>query len=182
MAEDGSITHDHSGQLSMDELNGFELDDFVGALGEVFENSPWVAQTVWTNRPFPSVEELHRQMMEAVHSAPHERQVAFLNLHPELGGKDPVAERLTRDSAREQGGAGLTALTADEAAELAELNAAYRQAHGYPFILAVNGLDKYAVLQELRRRSRTDSDLEFRGALAEISRITRMRLGRLLEA
>jgi len=181
MTPDRQGTRDATGRARVADLNGLEHEAFVGALGDVFENSPWVAEAVWTRRPFDSADDLHSRMMAVVHAAPRDQQVAFLNLHPELGGKDPVAETLTKDSAREQSGAGLQALTTEEASELAALNAAYRKAHGYPFILAVSGLDKEAVFRELRRRSGNDGDIEFAEALAQIAKITRMRLGRMLD-
>jgi 2-oxo-4-hydroxy-4-carboxy-5-ureidoimidazoline decarboxylase len=41
-------------QITLDELNRMDQGAFVGALGEVFEHAPWVAETAFAARPFAS--------------------------------------------------------------------------------------------------------------------------------
>jgi len=51
------------------------------------------------------------------------------------------------------------------------MNAAYLERHGFPFIVAVKGLDRQEVLLRFRRRLSRSTDLEFDTALEEVCRI-----------
>jgi 2-oxo-4-hydroxy-4-carboxy-5-ureidoimidazoline decarboxylase len=106
-------------------------------------------------------------------------QLALIRAHPELAGKAAGRGELTADSTSEQSGAGLTQCTPDEFARLAELNAAYNENFGFPFILAVRGRDRAAILSEFARRVVRDRDAEFKEALTQIARIARLRLDAL---
>ena len=149
---------------------------FVAALGDLFEHSPWVAQAAWQQRPFASEDALHDAMVAAVRGAPLTRQIAFLNLHPELAGKEAQAGTMTGHSTFEQQGAGLNALSREELLELRRLNAAYLQRHGFPFIIAVLGHTKAQIFEALRTRAGHDTPRELDEALQQIAQITRRRL------
>ena len=60
----------------------------------------------------------------------------------------------------EQAGAGLDALTDAEKARFTELNDAYQAKFGFPFIIAVRGLDKARILQAFETRIANDRDTE----------------------
>jgi 2-oxo-4-hydroxy-4-carboxy-5-ureidoimidazoline decarboxylase len=47
---------------SLTKLNQMDQDDFVAVLGGVFEHTPAIAGQVWNQRPFTSVDALHRSM------------------------------------------------------------------------------------------------------------------------
>ncbi|MFD7156589.1 2-oxo-4-hydroxy-4-carboxy-5-ureidoimidazoline decarboxylase [Kribbella sp. NPDC059898] len=160
-------------------VNELDAAEFAELLGGVFENSPWVAEDAFASRPFASVDELHGRMLSVVLAAPRERQVAFLNAHPELAGRAHRSE-VTRNSDEEQAGAGLNSLSTTDSAHLAELTGAYRARHGYPFILAVRGLTTADILEQLADRAGRETAAEFETALGEIAKITRMRLARLV--
>ena len=162
--------------LDLDAVNTLERDPFVAALGSTFEHSPWVAEGAWAARPFASVDALHAAMVEVVRSAPHATQIAFLRAHPELAGKEAQAGTMTRESVGEQASAGLDALSRDEIGELRELNARYRERHGFPFIVAVRRYGKAQIFEQLRRRIEQGSDTELHEALAQIAAITRLRV------
>ena len=168
--------------MTLDEANGFDTATFVATLGGVFEHSPWVAERAYARRPFASVDELHRAMAEAMHAAPRAQKLALIRAHPELAGRAMVRNELTRDSTREQAGAGLTACSPEEYARLVELNRRYNDRFGFPFILAVKGYDRAGVLREFERRVDRDAETEFDEALAQIARIARFRLAALFGA
>ncbi len=149
---------------------------FVAALGDLFEHSPWVAEAAWPQRPFANESALHDAMMAAVRAAPPAQQVAFLNLHPELAGKEAQAGTMTGHSTFEQQGAGLNALSREELLDLRRLNAAYLQRHGFPFIIAVLGHTKAQIFEALRSRAGHDTPRELNEALHQIAQITRRRL------
>ncbi len=155
---------------------------FMAAFGGLFEHSPWVAEAAWPLRPFASEAALHDAMMGAVRAAPEEQQIAFLNLHPELAGKEAEAGTLTGHSTFEQRGAGLDVLTHDELVELRRLNAVYAQRHGFPFIIAVLGHTRPQIFEALRVRATRDTAREVNEALNQIAQITRRRLHALFVA
>ena len=104
--------------LTLADLNAMDEDAFAGALGGVFEHSPWVARAAHADRPFASVDDLQRALERAMRAAPRERQVALIRAHPELAGREARAGELTAESAGEQARAGLHRLSAGELAAL----------------------------------------------------------------
>ena len=70
--------------FQLDDLNSCPPDAFAAALGEIFEQSPWVAEAATPRRPFPTVAALHDAMMAVIRAAPTDRKLAFLRAHPEL--------------------------------------------------------------------------------------------------
>jgi 2-oxo-4-hydroxy-4-carboxy-5-ureidoimidazoline decarboxylase len=167
--------------MTLVDINRMEQDAFVATLGGIVEHSPWVADSAWERRPFVSADTLHAAMMEALGSAPREKKIALLRAHPELAGKLALRGELTRDSAIEQSGAGLTHCSPQELSELIALNKAYSSKFGFPFIIAVKGLDRSDIIDRFHTRLRNDDATEFREALDQVARISRLRLAALLE-
>lgn len=162
--------------LTLAALNAMAPEHFVAALGEVFEYAPWVAEAAAQQRPFASVQDMHRRMMAVVHASPREQVVRFLCGHPELSAHAVHAGTLTSDSQQEQQGAGLGDLPADQADRLAMLNQAYRSKHGFPFIACVRHYTRTGLFAELNSRSERGTDNELAEALRQIGFITGLRL------
>jgi len=167
-------------RLDLDALNAMDRDAFVAALGPTFENSPWVAQAAWAGRPFASVDALHAAMLDVVRQAPEERRLAFLRGHPELAGREAQSGTMTAESVGEQSSAGLDALSREELDEMQRLNRAYRERHGFPFIIAVRRHTRQQIFEALRTRAAGDTAAEHRAALDQIGLITRGRIDALL--
>jgi OHCU decarboxylase len=168
--------------MTLDEVNALDRNAFVAALDGVFEHSPWIAEAVWPLRPFASVDALHAAMVAAMFGAPEEQQLSLMRAHPELAGKAALRGDLTVDSRSEQAAAGLTRCSPEEFARLQELNAAYNEKFGFPFIIAVKGLHRRAIIERFAKRLGRDRDQEFGEALAQIARIARMRLDAMVGA
>ena len=156
-------------------VNDLSQAAFVARLGGIYEHSPWVADRAFRARPFASVESLHAAMDAAMHSASREEKLALINAHPELLGRLEAAE-LTESSRGEQAGAGLDRCTAEQKARMRALNRAYCEKFGFPFIVAVKGLDWGAIVERIEARLGNSPDEEFETALREIGRIARFRL------
>jgi 2-oxo-4-hydroxy-4-carboxy-5-ureidoimidazoline decarboxylase len=120
-------------------------------------------------------------MVAAIDAAGREAQLALIRAHPDLAGKAALAGELTQESTSEQKGAGLDALTKDEFARFHELNDAYKERFGFPFILAVRGHDKHSILAAFERRLEHSPEDEIAEALAQIARIGAFRLNDLIE-
>jgi 2-oxo-4-hydroxy-4-carboxy-5-ureidoimidazoline decarboxylase len=167
--------------LTLAALAAMSHAEFLDTLGGLFEHSPWVAELAWAERPFASVAALHDAMMSAVRIAPMAQQVAFLNMHPELAGKEAQAGTMTEHSTFEQQGAALAALTHDELLELRRLNAHYAARHGFPFVIAVLGHTKAQIFEALRERGGHETKRERHEALNQVAQITRRRLQALFD-
>ena len=110
----------------MDGINGMDRAAFVQAFGGIFEKSPWVADGAWNRRPFTDTGDMHAAMVNVVKTAPLPSQLALLQSHPDLAGKEAQAGAMTASSVSEQASAGLNALSRDEIKQISDLNAAYK--------------------------------------------------------
>ena len=154
---------------------------FLACFGHVFEHSPWIAEAAWEARPRPDTAEgLHAAMVAVLRAAPHGRQLALLNAHPDLAGKLAVSGALTADSTAEQASAGLDRCTPEEFARFTALNDAYKARFGFPFILAVKGKSRAEILEAFEQRISNTPEEEFAAAMAQVERITFLRLKDLL--
>ncbi|HLZ98678.1 MAG TPA: 2-oxo-4-hydroxy-4-carboxy-5-ureidoimidazoline decarboxylase, partial [Steroidobacteraceae bacterium] len=167
--------------ITLEELNALPPQEFVAALGAVFEHSPWVPERVAGLRPFTSGIALLEALCGAVLQAGESRQLALIRAHPELAGRAAIRGDLTSASLSEQKGAGLSACTRLEYERLQSLNSAYRTRFDFPFVLAVKGHTPQSVIATMERRSTHGRDEERGVALEEICRIARFRLADLVD-
>jgi 2-oxo-4-hydroxy-4-carboxy-5-ureidoimidazoline decarboxylase len=168
--------------LTLERVNAMAPQAFLGALGGVFEHSPWIAERAFAARPFASVAALHAAMVDAVKRAPREAQVALLNAHPELAGKEARTGVLTRNSTSEQTRAGLNALNSKEMEAMTRWNRQYREKFGFPFIIAVRQHSKASIFSEFQRRLANDFETELATGLEQVFAIARLRLEDLVAA
>ncbi len=168
--------------MTLDDINRLSLTEFVGLFGDIFEHAPWVAQQAWEQRPFADLDDLHRKMVDAMMQAPHERQLELMRAHPQLTGRVADRRELTEASEQEQAAAGLDACSAEEKAELSELNCKYFTRHGFPFIIAVKGLSVCDILEAMKRRVGRSTEEEFAENLEQIAKIARLRLEARVDA
>jgi len=162
--------------ISLDRLNTASVDEFVAALGAIFEHSPWIAERAAQARPFTSRVQLLDAMCAVVAAASTDEQLKLIRAHPELAGKAAIRKELTAESGREQQGAGLDSCTPIEFARLQELNKAYGARFGFPFILAVRGHTPASIIREFEQRIEHDVAAEQAVALHQIGRIGGFRL------
>lgn len=162
--------------MTLAKLNALDERGFVAALAGVFEHSPWIAQRAAALRPFTSIDALHAALVETLAHASDAQKLALLCAHPDLAGHAARAGALTADSASEQASAGLDACTADERARIDDLNRRYRERFGFPFIVAVRGLDRLQIIDTFAQRIERERDAEFRECLTQVTRIARLRL------
>ena len=166
---------------TLETLNAADEAGFTFLLDGVYEHSPWIAARAWAKRPFATLAQLKRGLVEAVRDASREEQLGLIRAHPELAGKAMVAKSLTAESTNEQNKAGLTNCTPEEFATIQKLNADYNAKFGFPFILAVRGprglgLQKAEIIATFARRLANGPDFEFAEALRNIHRIAEIRL------
>ena len=169
-------------RISLDHINSADKFAFIAALGDIFEHAPWVAESTFTQKPFATLAALHDALMSVVKNAAHERQVAMIKGHPDLAGKAARAGSLTPSSKAEQADAGLDRLSNEEFETFQRLNAAYRSKFGIPFIVCVRRHTKDSILHQFELRLKNETVAEHNTALAEIFRITALRLDQRVDA
>lgn len=157
-------------------LNALDAPTFIAVLGDIYEHSPWVAERASRLRPFADFVQLADVLHGIVLAADRSEQMTLIRAHPELAGKLAIRGELTQASSAEQSAAGLNQCSAHEFAELNELNQAYQQRFGFPFIIAVRGLDRPTIIAAMQQRLRHTEAEEVATALAEIRRIAGFRL------
>jgi len=158
-------------------------EEFVATFGGVFEHSPWMAERACNlelGAAHDSATGLHNALARIFRSASGEERLGVLKAHPDLAGKLAQAKRLTPESAAEQASAGLDALTDAERETFTRLNGDYVAKFGFPFIIAVKGLTKGAILDAFATRLDNDRDAEFATACRQVEKIALLRLKDIL--
>ena len=168
--------------LTLEQLNAASPAEALSLLDGLYEHSPWIAEEALAQRPFRSLAHLKHALAQVVRTAELDAQLALIRAHPELAGKAMVANSLTAESTNEQNKAGLTQCTPEEFERIQQLNAAYNERFGFPFILAVRGprgtgLPKQEIIDTFARRLDNHPEFELAEALRNIHRIAEIRLG-----
>jgi OHCU decarboxylase len=159
--------------------------EFVEAFGGIYEHSPWVARGTWQRGVTPehdTVEALAAALAATVDGCDRETRLALVRAHPDLAGRAAMRGELGAESTREQAGAGIDQCSPEEYRRFQSLNDAYKRKFGFPFVMAVKGSDRHAILSAFAARIGNDAETELGNAIAEIHRIARLRLAGLAEA
>ena len=167
--------------LTLEQLNAASPAEALALLDGLYEHSPWIAEEALAQRPFRSLAHLKHALAQVVRTAELDAQLGLIRAHPELAGKAMVAKNLTAESTNEQSKAGLTECTPEEFERIQQLNAAYNERFGFPFILAVRGprgtgLSKQEIIDTFARRLDNHPEFELAEALRNIHRIAEIRL------
>src|SRR5579863_4288233 len=169
-------------QKPLEELNASAQGDFVAALANIFEYSPWVAEQSFAARPFAGVNALFAAMKTTVERAPQELRLALIKSHPDLADKTQRAAGLTAESTSEQNSVGLDRLSDAEYEAFERVNNAYRSKFGFPYIVCVRRHTKDSILRDFERRLPNDPVTEMQKSIEEICRIAALRLDQLVTA
>ncbi|MBB2753603.1 UNVERIFIED_ORG: OHCU decarboxylase [Rhizobium aethiopicum] len=158
-------------------------EDFVSRFGGVFEHSPFIAERAYdagsVTEPL-TASGVHAALAAVFRAASPEERLGVLRAHPDLAGRLAISGELTEDSRKEQSGAGLDRLSPAEHARFTELNSAYVEKYGFPFIIAVKGLGKEDILEAFETRIGNRRDEEFSTATAQVEKIALLRLTSML--
>ena len=172
--------------------------DFVATFADIYEHSPWVAEAAFqqfqaadkayaldtaeqerAEQEIDNIAVMQEMMAAILLSAPHNKQLALINAHPDLAGRAAINGELTAASTSEQAGAGIDQCNAAEFSRFTALNDAYKAKFNFPFIKAVRGANRFLILADFERRIDNDIDSEFQQALREINKIAAFRLNDL---
>jgi 2-oxo-4-hydroxy-4-carboxy-5-ureidoimidazoline decarboxylase len=167
-------------QKALADLNACGKDDFIAALANVFEYSPWIAEAAATARPFTGVNALFNEMKRVVDSAAPEPRLALIKAHPDLANKTQRAAGLTAESNAEQNSVGIDRLSDAEYEAFERVNNAYRGKFGFPYIVCVRRHTKDSILRDFERRLPNDAETEMQKSIDEICRIAALRVDQLV--
>ena len=150
-------------------------DEFIQQFGGIYEHSPWAAREAWSPR-LNRTKSIITAMKNSVDGASKELKDTLINAHPDLVGKLALAGGLTKASTKEQAGAGLDQCSVDELSRFTDFNTRYRKKFGFPFIVAVKGMNRTDILAQFAERLKNDKIAERNKALTEIHKIARFRI------
>ncbi|MGQ4511595.1 2-oxo-4-hydroxy-4-carboxy-5-ureidoimidazoline decarboxylase [Streptomyces sp. DW26H14] len=156
-------------------FNSASRSDALATLRDVCAASDWGSRLV-EGRPYASAEALLAASDEATEALSGPGLDEAMAGHPQIGRPtpgDPVSSREQR---------GLTGASDALRAELVELNLAYQERFGHVFLVCASGASAEQLRDALVRRLAHGPEQERATARAELGKINRVRLGRLVAA
>ena len=156
----------------------YKLDKVINLLKSIYEHSQWVPERLFSGdlNEIMDKKHLQKKMQEIVDNASKKEKLNLIKSHPELGNKLQKSDDLTKFSKDEQKSAGLDQCSEEEFEILNYLNTKYRDKFNFPFIIAVKGLSKNEIINEMRKRVSNTKEKEFKTAILEIHKIAKIRI------
>ena len=150
----------------------------INLLKGIYEHSAWVPEKLLSENisEIKTKEELKLMMKKIVDNSTETQKLKLIKSHPELGKKLQKKEKLTKFSKEEQKSAGLDQCSEEEFEILTNLNNTYRSKFEFPFILAVKGLNKNQIIDNMKKRVNNSKSEEFKTAINEIHKIAQLRI------
>ena len=161
----------------INKINKLPKSEFIKVFANIFENTIWIAEKLYEQKPFVNFEELSLKILNIFETSTNEKKLKILRDHPDLASKTKIGS-LTTDSLKEQTSAGLDQCTEKEFNEFKKLNDSYKK-FGFPFILAVKGKTKIEILNNFKKRIYSDPKTEFNEAVKQVKQIAILRLKEL---
>ena len=162
----------------INKINKLPKTEFIKVFGNIFENSEWIANELYNQKPFTDFTELSSNMIKIFENTTKKNQLKILNSHPDLANKTKIGS-LTTESKNEQNSAGLDKCTSEEFDEFKNLNFEYKKKFSFPFILAVKDKSKLQILANFRKRISCDINVEFEEAKKQVKKIASLRLNEI---
>ena len=161
-------------------LNTLSAGEAAKELLQCCGSKRW-AEEMANRRPFQSVQALIKTANEIWWSLQPDDWLEAFRSHPKIGEKkaaESVSAQSREWSGQEQ--AGVSNAPEETVESLAALNRAYEQKFGYIFIICATAKSSEEMLSALRERLQHDPAAELRIAAGEQSKITELRLKKLI--
>jgi OHCU decarboxylase len=162
--------------VTLDQVNAMTVDEFAATFGPLVEDTPWVMERAFAQRPFADTMALRAAFHDVLLSGDHGEQDQLLTSYADLGSETGAAY------ARDHDAAGLGTLDEDTHADVRELAAAYRARFGFPLIICARDVEaRYErLLATGWGRLANSPSVERASALIEITRIANYRFDDLV--
>jgi len=165
----------------LDRLNSLSHEGAEAELLKCCGSRNWV-RSMGDARPFHSLDDLLAKADSIWWSLDPTDWLEAFRSHPKIGEKEAAQQTCVEARAwSEQEQSGVQSAAHDALQALAEGNRAYEQTFGHIFIICATGKSSEEMLTILQDRLHNDPDRELRIAAQEQSRITQLRLKKLLE-
>jgi len=161
-------------------LNSLPAEDAVNELLQCCGSRRW-AEEVTNSRPFAQLETLLARAKDVWWSLQADDWLEAFRSHPKIGERkaaDAVSAQSQSWSGQEQ--SGVSSASAEISYSLAALNRSYELMFGFIFIICATGKSPAEMLSALRERLKNDATVELSIAATEQSKITELRLKKLL--
>jgi OHCU decarboxylase len=168
--------------MNLEWLNSLPHEDAVKALLQCCGSKRWAKQMA-EMRPYPSLETMIASANDTWWSLQNNDWLEAFRSHPKIGEKkaaESVSDQSRQWSGQEQ--AGVSHASRETVDALAALNRAYEQKFGFIFIICAPGKTSEEMLATLRQRLENDAGTELAIAAAEQSKITELRLKKLVSS
>ena len=166
--------------MDLERLNSIPHDEAVKALLQCCGSNRW-AEEVANARPYENVELLIASANDIWSTLERDDWLEAFRSHPKIGEKKAAAT--VSDQSRQWSGqeqAGIATASRKTVDALAALNWAYEQKFGFIFIICATGKTPDEMLESLKKRLENDAETELPIAAAEQSKITELRLKKLI--
>jgi OHCU decarboxylase len=163
-------------------LNSLSADEAAQGLLQCCGSKRW-ANEMADARPFSTLETLLATANDFWWSLDQSDWLEAFRSHPKIGEKkaaDKVSTQSQQWSGQEQ--SGVANASGETVSTLADLNADYEKKFGFIFIICATGKTSDEMLSTLRERLQHDPATELPIAAAEQSKITELRLKKMLRS
>ena len=162
----------------INKIHNLSKNEFIEVFGNVFENTSWIAEKLYTQKPFKDFDDLSEKILKIFENTDKEKKLKILNSHPNLADKTKIG-LLTPDSNKEQNTVDLDKCSEEEFNEFNNLNKKYKEKFGFPFIYAVKGKSKIEILKNFKERVSCDINVEFIEAIKQVKKIASLRINEI---
>ena len=166
--------------MSIEKINMLNYEEVYKAFSDCCGSENWVNKMI-SSRPFKSKNETIEISDHIWNSISKNDWLEAFEHHPKIGDINSLKEKYS--SARklaESEQAGVKDSSIDTLSELAEYNADYLKKFGYIFIVCATGKSADDMLLIIKERINNDPETEIKIAMKEQSKITKLRLEKIL--
>ncbi|GAA2059415.1 solute carrier family 23 protein [Williamsia deligens] len=163
------------GSIRLAEVNEMSAETFRETFGGLVQNTGWVVDRAFAQRPFETTHDLRAAFSEAMLTGSDEEQLQLIRSFPDLGDEDDAGNPTAVDHK------GLTLLDDEQHDTVTGLSAAYHEHFGFPLVICARETERFErVLRNGWTRMENSPTSERSFALIEIAKIANYRFDDLV--
>jgi OHCU decarboxylase len=163
------------GSIRLEDINEMTREQFVATFGSLSQNTAWVVERAYDQRPFEDAHALREAFQDALLTGSSEEQMQLISAFPDIGAEDETGAEAAVDHTY------LTTLESDEHDNVVQLANAYHEHFGFPLVICARETEHYdRVLRNGWTRMENSSSAEKSFALIEIAKIVNYRFNDLV--
>jgi uric acid transporter len=163
--------------VTLADVNAMDSEQFARTFGGLVENTPWVLERAYAQRPFADTIALRSAFHDALLTGTSDEQLQLMNSFADLGSKEDSSNSYVLDHVN----AGIDGLEQDEQNKVLELAVAFREHFGFPLIVCAREVERYErVLASGWSRMANSPAVERVAGLLEIAKIANYRFDELV--